>query len=400
MKYKLLGRSGLRVSELCLGCATFGTNWGTIGSDRDESRRILDAFADAGGNYVDTSNRYQEGQSEEFLGEFLEGRRDRFVIGSKYSLGDGFTAGDDPNACGNHRKNLRRSIEGSLRRLRTDYIDLLWIHIWDYTTPIDEIMRALDDVVRAGKVNYIGASNFPAWWLAKANALADCHGWTPLVATQIEYAITERSCEPEFLPFAYGEDIALACWSPLGGGMCTGKYNREGGREQLQRLVDEVDPARRHYWHNVTMRNLAIMERVVQIADEIGRTPAQVSLRWLMQQKPVTIPIFSARTLAQTFENLGAAYFELSDEHMVELTRASQPAVQSIMPGVGAYPYPMLEYGSPALPEFYSRFLLFGQTEDKIINHRRVYPFQYQRPAAPAETGAPKSDATPELVNA
>jgi aryl-alcohol dehydrogenase-like predicted oxidoreductase len=396
MNYKLMGRSGLRVSELCLGCATFGTNWGHIGSDREESRRIFDAFADAGGNYIDTSNRYQEGQSEEFLGEFLQGRRDRFVVGTKYSLGDGGQPGTDPNGCGNHRKNLRRSIEGSLRRLRTDYIDLLWIHIYDYTTPIDEVMRALDDVVRAGKVNYIGASNFPAWWLAKANCLADCHGWTPLVATQIEYAITERSAEPEFLPFALAEDMALCCWSPLGGGVCTGKYNRAGGREQLQRLVDEVDPARRHYWHNVTMRNVAIMERVVEIADRVGRTPAQVSLRWLMQQKPVTIPIFSARTLAQTKEDLGACDFTLSDEHMIALTRASQPAVQSIMPGVGAYPYPMLEYGSPALPEFYSRFLLFGQTEHKIINHRRAYPFQYQRPEAPATNSAP----TPELVKA
>jgi aryl-alcohol dehydrogenase-like predicted oxidoreductase len=392
MKYKLLGRSGLRVSELCLGCATFGTNWGTIGSDKNVSRRVFDAFAEAGGNFLDTSNRYQEGLSEEYLGEFLQQNRDRFVVATKYSLFDGGARGDDPNGCGNHRKNLRRSIEGSLRRLRTDYIDLLWIHIWDYTTPIDEIMRALDDVVRTGKVHYIGASNFPAWWLAKANALADFHGWTPLVATQIEYAITERSCEPDFLPFAHAEDIALVCWSPLGGGMCTGKYNREGGREQLQRLADEVDPARQHYWHNVTMRNVAIMERVVAIADEIGRTPAQVSLRWLMQQKPVTVPIFSARTLAQAKEDLGAVDFTLTDDQMQQLSRASLPAMQSIMPGAGAYPYPMLEYGSPALPEFYSRYLLFGKVEDKIVNHRRAFPFQYQRDVAPAKSAF---DATP-----
>jgi aryl-alcohol dehydrogenase-like predicted oxidoreductase len=386
MKYKLLGRSGLRVSELCLGCATFGTNWGPIGSDKTESRRVFDAFAEAGGNFVDTSNRYQEGQSEEFLGEFLERDRDRFVVATKYSLQDGGVSGMDPNGCGNHRKNLRRSVEGSLRRLRTDYIDLLWIHIYDFTTPIDETMRALDDVVRAGKVNYIGASNFPAWWLAKANALADRYGWTPLAATQVEYAITERSCEPEFLPFALAEDMALVCWSPLGGGMCSGKYNRPGGREQLQRLADEVDPARRHWWHNVTMRNVAIMERVVEIAAEIGRTPAQVSLRWLMQQRAVTVPIFSARTLAQAKENLGAADFTLTDAHMAALSRASLPAVQSIMPGVGPYPYPMLEYGSPALPEFYSRYLLYGQMEEKIVNHRRAYPFQYQRDVAPAAT--------------
>lgn len=398
MKYKLLGRSGLRVSELCLGCATFGTNWGSIGSDKTESRRIFDAFAEAGGNFVDTSNRYQEGQSEEFLGEFLQGDRDRFVVATKYSLQDGGASGDDPNGCGNHRKNLRRSVEGSLRRLRTDYIDLLWIHIYDFTTPIDEIMRALDDLVRAGKVNYIGASNFPAWWLAKANSLADRHGWSPLVATQVEYAITERSCEPEFLPFAMAEDMALVCWSPLGGGMCTGKYNRAGGREQLQRLVDEVDPSRRHWWHNVTMRNVAIMEPVVEIADEIGRTPAQVSLRWLMQQRPVTVPIFSARTLAQAKEDLGAVDFVLTEEQMAALSRASLSAVQSIMPGVGAYPYPMLEYGSPALPEFYSRYLLYGQVEDKIVNHRRVYPFQYQRSAAPVESTCDREPAAEPVL--
>jgi aryl-alcohol dehydrogenase-like predicted oxidoreductase len=380
MQYKLLGRSGLRVSELCLGCATFGTNWGPIGSDKRESRRIFDAFAQAGGNFLDTSNRYQEGQSEQFLGEFLQNDRDRFVLATKYSLGEGGSPGTDPNACGNHRKNMMRSVEGSLKRLKTDYIDLLWVHIWDFTTPIDEIMRGLNDLVCQGKVNYVGASNFPAWWLARANTMADFQGWSPLVATQVEYAITERSCEPEFLPFAHEMDMALVCWSPLGGGICSGKYNRAGGKEKLQRLVDEVEPAKRHFWHEVTKRNLAIMDRVVDIADEIGRTPAQVALRWLMQQKVVCIPVFSARTVEQAAEDMGAADFQLSDANMQSLTQASMSAVQSIMPGAGPYPYPMLEYGSPALPEFYSRFLLFGQTENKIINHRRLLPFQYQRP--------------------
>jgi aryl-alcohol dehydrogenase-like predicted oxidoreductase len=389
MKYRLLGRSGLRVSELCLGCATFGTNWGPIGSNREESGRIFDAFAEAGGNFIDTSNRYQEGQSEEFVGEFIQRDRDSFVVATKYSLFDGNVSGKDPNGHGNHRKNMMRSIEGSLKRLRTDYIDHLWIHIWDYTTPIDETMRALDDLVRQGKVNYIGASNFPAWWLAKANTMADFHGWNPLVATQVEYSITERSLEPEFFPFAHAEDVALVCWSPLGGGMCTGKYNRAGGADPLKRLVDEVDPARRHYWHAVTERNLGIMDEVVAISDAIGRPTAQVALRWLMQQKVVCIPIFSARTAEQAREDLGACDFTLSDHEMQLLTHASLPAVQSIMPGVGSYPYPMLEYGSPALPEFYSRYLLFGQTEHQIVNHRRLAPFQYQRPAAPAPAAEP-----------
>jgi aryl-alcohol dehydrogenase-like predicted oxidoreductase len=390
MKYKLLGRSGLRVSELCLGCATFGTNWGSIGSDKQESGRIFDAFVEAGGNFIDTSNRYQESQSEEFLGTFIQGDRDRLVVATKYSLFDGFSDGRDPNACGNHRKNLFRSVEGSLKRLNTDYIDLLWIHIYDYTTPIEEILRALDDLVRQGKVHYIGASNFPAWWMAKANTLADFHGWSPFVATQLEYSITERSCEPEFLPMAHEMDIGLVAWSALGGGMCTGKYNRGQLDNTIpQRLVDEIDPAKRHYWHAMTERNLGIMEKVNSVADRIGRPTAQVSLRWPMQQPVVTVPIFSARTVEQAKEDLGCVDFELSAEDMRELTVASQPAVSSIMPGVGAYPYPMLEYGSPALPEFYSRFLLFGQVEEKIVNHRRLLPYQYHR-ETPATKGAPQ----------
>lgn len=390
MKYKLLGRSGLRVSELCLGCATFGTNWGTIGSDKQESGRIFDTFVEAGGNYIDTSNKYQESQSEEFLGTFIQHDRDRLVVGSKYSLFDGFADGNDPNGCGNHRKNMIRSVEGSLKRLKTDYIDLLWIHIYDYTTPIDEILRGLDDLVRQGKIHYVGASNFPSWWISKANTMADFHGQSPFVATQLEYSIVERSCEPEFLPMAHEMDIALVAWSALAGGMATGKYNRANSQaDELRRLVDEVDPAKNHYWHAMTVRNLKIMDEVVKIADEIGRPCGQVSLRWLMQQKVVTIPVFSARTAEQAKEDLGACDFTLTDDQMRRLTEASMPAIGSIMPNSGAYPYPMLEYGSPALPEFYSRGLLFGNIEDKIINHRRIYGYQYHRGQAAPNAPVP-----------
>jgi aryl-alcohol dehydrogenase-like predicted oxidoreductase len=380
MKYKLLGRSGLRVSELCLGCATFGLNWGPIGSDKEESARILDAFSEAGGNFVDTSNRYQESQSEEWLGEMISENRDWYVLASKYSLFDGKVRGDDPNGHGNHRKNMMRSVEHSLKRLQTDHIDLLWIHIYDFTTPIDEILRGLDDLVSQGKVDYVGVSNFPAWWIARANTMADFQGWNPFIATQVEYSIVERSCEPEFLPMACELDIALVCWSALGGGMATGKYNRgDIDTSEPRRLTDEVDAAKHHFWYEVTRRNLAIMDGVVKVADEIGRLPAQVSLRWLMQQKPVTIPIFSARTLAQTKEDLGAVDFTLTDAQMQRLDQVSAPAIHSIMPESGPYPYPMLEYGSPALPEFYSRMLLFGSLEKKILNHRRAYDYKYQR---------------------
>jgi aryl-alcohol dehydrogenase-like predicted oxidoreductase len=379
MKYRLLGRSGLRVSELCLGCGTFGTNWGPIGSDEAESRRIYQAFVDAGGNFIDTSNRYQEGQSEQWLGGFIESHRDRMVIASKYSLFDGMQDGNDPNGSGNHRKNLVRSVEGSLKRLRTDYIDLLWIHIWDYTTPVDEILRALDDLVRAGKVLYIGASNFPAWWIARANTIADFHALSPFVATQIEWSLTERSSEPEFLPMAHELDIALVCWSALAGGMVTGKYSR-GAKPVAgdpERLTSHVDPSAHAFWHAMTVRNLSIMESVVKIADELKRPPVQIALRWLMQQKVVAIPVFSARTLDQMRENLGAVDFELTDADMAAIDRATAPALSSVMPESGAYPYPMLEYGTPALPNFYSRALLFGNVEYKIENHRRQFPFKY-----------------------
>jgi aryl-alcohol dehydrogenase-like predicted oxidoreductase len=377
MRYKLLGKSGLRVSELCLGAGTFGTNWGPIGSDEAESARIFGAFVDAGGTFIDTSNRYQEGQSEQWLGKLIHADRDRLVIGSKYSLFDGMTAGTDPNGHGNHRKNLFRSVEGSLARLQTDYIDLLWIHIWDYTTPIEEMVRALDDLVRQGKVMYIGASNFPAWWIARFNTLAEAHALTPFTATQVEWSLTERSCEPEFLPMAAELDLGMVCWSALGGGMVTGKYNKKNPSGELQRLVDHVDPAKHAFWHDMTMRNVAIMERVVKIADEIGRPPVQVALRWLMQQKVVTIPVFSARTLAQTKEDLGACDFTLTPEQMTAIERATAPALASVMPEAGPYPYPMLEYGTPALPGFYSRALLFGKVEYQIDNHRRTYPYKY-----------------------
>ena len=378
MQYKLLGRSGLRVSELCLGCGTFGTNWGPLGSDKQESEKIFDAFVEAGGNFIDTSNRYQESQSEQFLGEFIHPNRDRLVIATKYSLFDGFADINDPNGCGNHRKNMFRSVEGSLKRLKTDYIDLLWIHIQDYTTPMDEILRALDDLVRQGKVLYVGASNFPAWWLARANTMADFQGWTPFIATQIEYSMVERSCEPEFLPMAYELDIGLVSWSALAGGLVTGKYNRgKLDPNELYRLVEHVDPNKKVFWSEATKRNLAIMDQVVKIADEIGRPPVQVSLRWLMEQKVVNIPIFSARTVEQAKEDLGCCDFTLTEEQMQKLDRASLPALNSIMPEVGPYPYPMLEYGSPALPNFYSRQLLFGNVEYKIINHRRLFPYKY-----------------------
>lgn len=372
MRYKLLGKSGLRVSELCLGAGTFGTNWGPLGSDKDESRRIFDAFVEAGGNFLDTSNRYQEGMSEELVGEFTQAERDKFVIGSKYSLFDTFAMMNDPNAAGNHRKNLVRSVEGSLKRLRTDYIDLLWIHIWDYTTPIEEVMRALDDMVRSGKVLHIGASNVPSWICSQANTIADFRGWNPLIALQVEYSMVERSAEREFLPMATALDLGVCAWSPLSGGMVTGKYN--GGElapDQPHRLKDPLDPASKHVWGDGLRRNRDIMARVVPVAQEIGKPTAQVSLNFLRQQN--IIPIFSARTLDQAKEDLACVDWSLTPEQMEGLREASDAALSTPIVKQG-YPNDFLNWGSPAIPAFNVKQMTWGFVGKNIESNR---PLQY-----------------------
>ena len=219
MDFRILGRSGLRVSELCLGTMTFGSDWGW-GADRDDSRRIFDAFVSAGGNFIDTANNYTDGSSEEFVGEFVAEARDRFVLATKYTLS---IDADDPNAGGNHRKSLVRSLEQSLRRLRTDYVDLLWLHMHDATTPIEEAVRALDDQVRLGKVLAVGISDSPAWVVAQANTIAELRGWSPFTALQIPYNVASREPERELLPMAQALGLALTPWGVLEAGILTGK---------------------------------------------------------------------------------------------------------------------------------------------------------------------------------
>jgi aryl-alcohol dehydrogenase-like predicted oxidoreductase len=197
MNYRLLGKSGLRVSEFCLGTMTFGEDWGW-GSSKDEAKKIYDAFREAGGNFIDTANIYTNGTSESFLGEFLKGHRESVVLATKFTNA---APGTDPNAAGNHRKNMVQAVEASLKRLQTDYIDLYWVHIWDQITPVEEVMRALDDLVRQGKVLYVGISDAPAWWIARANTLASLRGWSPFVGLQIEYSLIERTVERELIPF-------------------------------------------------------------------------------------------------------------------------------------------------------------------------------------------------------
>jgi aryl-alcohol dehydrogenase-like predicted oxidoreductase len=347
MRYKLLGRSGLRVSEICLGTMTFGESWGW-GSSKEDSRVIYDAFREAGGNFIDTANYYTGGESEEFLGEFIAEDRERVVLATKYTLN---VRPDDPNGGGNHRKNMVQSVEASLKRLATEYLDLLWLHAWDFMTPVDEVMRGLDDLVRAGKVLYVGISDAPAWIVSQANTLADLKGWSPFVGLQIEYSLIQRTPERDLLPMASALDIAVTPWSPLGSGVLSGKY-ADGARPDDTRLANEG-------WAEMvlTERNLAIAAEVGAVAADIGRSSSQVAIGWIRQQRQygVMIPIIGARTLAHLHDNLGCVDFELDDEQLGRLDQASRIEL--------GFPHDFLK--SPM-----AHGAIFGETYDSIDNHR------------------------------
>src|SRR6185436_12494134 len=262
MRYKLFGRTGLRVSELALGTMTFGEDWGW-GASEETSRSIFDTYAAAGGNFIDTACNYTNGTSEKFVGEFIAADRDHFVVATKYTL---TSRQADPNAGGNHRKNMVHSVEASLRRLNTPMIDLLWLHMWDGVTPIEEVMRALDDLVRAEKVLYVGISDTPAWVIARANMLADLRGWSPFVGLQAPYSLADRSLERELLPMARALELAVTPWGLLEGGELTGKYSAPAAEP---RRSSTADPA-----------NIALGEVVNSVAVEIGRSPSQVAINW------------------------------------------------------------------------------------------------------------------------
>jgi aryl-alcohol dehydrogenase-like predicted oxidoreductase len=311
MRYKLLGNSGLRVSELCLGTMTFGEDWGW-GSDKEESRAVFQAFAEAGGNFLDTANIYTNGTSETLVGEFVKGDREKWVIATKYSLN---TRPGDVNACGNHRKNLFQAVEASLKRLGTDYIDLLWLHLWDSLTPIEEVMRAFDDLVRMGKVLYIGISDSPAWIVSQGNTLATLRGWTPFIGLQIEYSLKERTPERELLPMAKALNIGVTAWSPLGGGVLTGKYNQPNPVDGRLSMTDQP--------FQIFDRDLKIAETVLEIAREIEKSPAQVALNWLRNRPNAVIPIIGARKLSQLQDNLACVDFNLTGEQLQRLDNIS-----------------------------------------------------------------------------
>nr|WP_225953657.1 aldo/keto reductase [Kibdelosporangium phytohabitans] len=317
--YRLLGRSGLRVSPLSLGTMTFGTDWGW-GADTGEARRIFDAYVDRGGNFVDTASQYTNGVAEQMLGEFAGDKRESLVLATKYTM---MRRPGDPNSGGNHRKSMIASVEASLRKLRTDYIDLLYMHVWDFTTPVDEIMRALDDLVRAGKVLYTGMSDIPAWQVARMQTIADLRGWAPLVALQIEYSLAQRTVERDLIPMAAELGLGVLPWSPLASGVLVGKYteadlNHDGGSsaEGTRKDVAAGNGA-------LTARNLAIADVVKDVALQIGASPAQVALAWTLLNPAVTSPIIGARTFEQFEDNLGALNVEFDADHVAALEKAS-----------------------------------------------------------------------------
>lgn len=314
--YRTLGRSGLRVSPLCLGAMTFGTDWG-FGCDEAETVSLLDAYLGAGGNFIDTANIYTKGHAEVLLGNhFAErGGRDRVVLATKFG-GNLFSG--DPNAGGASRKAVLQQLEHSLRRLRTDYVDLYWLHFDDPHTPLDETLRVLDDLVSSGKVRYLGVSDTPAWKVAQAQTAALLRDRAGFVALQIEYSLVERSVEHELLPMARDLGLGVTPWSPLRGGLLSGKYGRG-------RLPDQG----RHKpgaSKSLTERNFAIIEALEAVAAEAGTGMARAAIAWLLARPGVCSPILGARTLAQLQDNLGALEVVLSPDQIDRLDAASAPA--------------------------------------------------------------------------
>ena len=313
MKYRLYGNSGLRVSEMSLGTMTFGEDWGW-GSSKEEARKVYDAYRSAGGNFIDTANMYTNGSSETLLGEFMGDHRPSMVLATKYTNAG---PGNDPNAAGNHRKSMVQAVEGSLRRLKTDYIDLYWMHIWDQMTPVEEVIRAFDDLVSQGKVLYIGVSDAPAWWIAQANTLAELRGWTQFIGLQIEYSLIERTVERELIPMAKAFKLGVVAWSPLAGGLLSGKYDGKSA-EGSRYTTESAKPF---------LRTGERVDRVVaalkKVSQQLSRSPAQVALAWLRCREIPVIPIIGARRMSQLEDNLASLELNLTREQVAALDEAS-----------------------------------------------------------------------------
>jgi aryl-alcohol dehydrogenase-like predicted oxidoreductase len=356
-EYVTLGRSGLRVSPLCLGAMTFGTEWG-FGVDEKASRPIFDRYIELGGNFVDTADGYTAGKSEELTGKFISERhlRDRVVLATKFTFN---TDSQNPNAGGNGRKNIYRALEGSLRRLKTDYVDLYWLHAWDTVTPVEEVVSTMNDLVRAGKIRHYGFSDTPAWYVARAQTLAQKEGKEPLVALQLEYSLVERTIEREHVPAAQELGLAVCPWSPLAGGLLTGKYKRESGGHRGEGQGRLTIPGGSPF-ARFSERNWRVLDVLLEVAKQLNKPPAQVALNWVATQPGVTSTIVGATKVAQLDDNLASIDFAIPTDLRKRLDEGSslEPAqpyiffgaeMQSrIAGGVPIHPWaPARVYGVP-----------------------------------------------------
>ena len=321
MDYTRLGNTGLMVSELCLGCMTFGQE-----ADEPTSREIVGRFLEAGGNFVDTADVYSKGVSEEITGRALKGVRDDVVLATKVR----FPMGEGPNDVGLSRKHITQACEDSLRRLGTNYIDLYQVHCWDAATPLEETLSALTDLVRSGKVSYIGVSNFTGWQLMRSIAVSEREGLEKFVCLQPQYSLAERNIEREILPVCVEEGLGVIPWSPLGGGFLSGKYRRGEEPPEDSRIAGAVESMEEYWDRRATERNWATLDVVGRLSEETGKSYAQISLNWLLRQNSVSAPIIGARTLEQLEDNLGASGWELTVEQVDELSSAS--ALEDVYP--------------------------------------------------------------------
>lgn len=324
--YYTLGRSGLRVSRLALGTMTFGTEWGW-GADKESARQLFNTYIDAGGNFIDTADLYTNGTSETWTGELIaeRGLRDRVVIATKFSFN---AEAGNPNAGGNGRKNILRAVEGSLKRLGTDYIDLYILHTWDQITPAQEVMRTLDDLVRSGKVRHVGLSDTPAWYAARAQTLSEWRGYEPISALQLEYSLVERNIEREFVPLGLELGMGVMVWSPLASGLLSGKYKPSKDTFTGEGRLDTLKGSQNPGFQKFTERNWKIVAELETVAQQLGRSMAQVAINWTANRPGIGSVILGATKLAQLEDNLKALDFQIPDELSNQLEKVSRPEAQ------------------------------------------------------------------------
>lgn len=324
--YYTLGRSGLRVSRLALGTMTFGTEWGW-GADEDTARQLFNTYIDAGGNFIDTADLYTNGTSEAWIGKFVAERelRDRVVIATKFSYN---AQPGNPNAGGNGRKNILRAVEGSLKRLQTDYIDLYILHTWDQITPAEEVMRTLDDLVRSGKVRHVGLSDTPAWYAARAQTLAEWRGYEPLSTLQLEYSLVERNIEREFVPLGLELGMGIMVWSPLASGLLSGKYKPSEGSVSGEGRLDTLRDSKNSAFQKFTERNWKIVAELENVAKEVGHSMAQIAVNWTVNQPGIASVIVGATKLSQLEDNLKSLDFQIPSELNLRLEAISRPEPQ------------------------------------------------------------------------